>query len=153
MQSDHKEIIKIAEKITDKLGKANDKIKAEAIFSWVYKSVKKEITISLPSALDVLNTMKGDCNEHTYLFVALARASNIPSRITTGLVFTKGKYYYHAWPSVYIEDKWFEMDPTWGQTYVDAGHIAIINGEIENQFRLLNLMGQINIEITEVIND
>jgi hypothetical protein len=158
VQSDHPEIIKVAQSIIKKINKNysqknNEKEIAEAIFNWVHKNVKKEIIVSLPSALDVLHTMKGDCNEHTYLFTALARAAKIPARITTGLVFTKGRFYYHAWPAVYIDNYWHEMDPTWGQTYVDTTHIAIVNGEIGNQFQLLSLMGQLNIEVTEVIYD
>ena len=158
VQSDHPKIIKTAKKIIRKFNENpsydnDNKVKAEAIFKWVFKNVKKEITISLPSALDVLHTMKGDCNEHTYLFTALARAAKIPTRITTGLVFTKGKFYYHAWPAVYIDGTWREMDPTWGQMYVDTTHIAIVNGEIGNQFQLLSLMGQLKIEIIEVVYD
>ncbi|MCK5541175.1 MAG: transglutaminase domain-containing protein [Desulfobacterales bacterium] len=153
VQSDHSKIIKAAKKIIQKIDSNDDKAKAEAIFNWVHKNVKKEITISIPSALDVLHTMKGDCNEHTYLFTALARAAKIPTRITTGLAFTKDRFYYHAWPAVYIDNTWREMDPTWGQTYVDTTHIAIVNGEIGNQFQLFSLMGQLNIEVTEVIYD
>ncbi|MCK5311186.1 MAG: transglutaminase domain-containing protein [Desulfobacteraceae bacterium] len=159
VQSDHPKIVEAAEEIISKIdedafdNQNKTKVKAEAIFNFVHKNVKKEITISFPSALDVLHTMKGDCNEHTYLFVALARSAGIPARIVTGLVFTKGRFYYHAWPSVYVNNKWLEMDPTWGQTYVDASHIAVVNGEIGNQFQLLKLMGQVSIEITEVIYD
>ncbi|MCK5100233.1 MAG: transglutaminase domain-containing protein, partial [Desulfobacteraceae bacterium] len=153
VQSDHPKIVKAAEKIINRFDSNDNKAKAEAIFDWAHKNIKKEILVSLPSALDVLHTMKGDCNEHTYLFVALARAAKIPSKIVTGLVFTKGKFYYHAWASVYVDGNWLEMDPTWGQFYVDVSHIAIVNGEIGNQFQLLRLMGQLNIEITEVIYD
>ncbi len=158
VQSDHPKIIKAAEKIVRNLDgdfskDSYDKAKAEAIFKWVHENVKKEMTISLPSALDVLHTMRGDCNEHTYLFTALARAVKIPTRIITGLVFSKDRFYYHAWPAVYLNGTWREMDPTWGQIYVDTTHIAIVNGEIGNQFQLLSLMGQLRIEITEVVYD
>ena len=158
IQSDNPKIIKTAKKIMSKINdlpgnQKSDKDKARVIFDWVHMNVKKEIVVSFPSALDVLHTMKGDCNEHTYLFVALARAAKIPARVVTGLVYTKGRFYYHAWPSVYIDGQWLEMDPTWGQINVDASHIAVVNGEIADQFQLLRLMGQLNIEILEVIND
>ena len=35
---------------------------------------RKDITVGIPSAMQVLDTRRGDCNEHTQLFVALARA-------------------------------------------------------------------------------
>ncbi|MCP3899676.1 MAG: hypothetical protein GY707_08200 [Desulfobacteraceae bacterium] len=158
IQSNNPKMIKVAKQIVSKLDKNSlkenyNKAKAEAIYKWVFNNVKKELTISLPSSLDVLHTMKGDCNEHTYLFTALARAAKIPARIITGLAYTKGRFYYHAWPAVYIDNKWYEMDPTWGQVYVDTTHIAIVKGEIGNQFQLLSLMGQLKIEIAEVVYD
>ena len=47
---------------------------AELLERWVYGALKKEITISVPSAVQVLEERRGDCNEHTVLYVALARA-------------------------------------------------------------------------------
>ncbi|MFZ2198586.1 MAG: transglutaminase-like domain-containing protein, partial [Thermodesulfovibrionales bacterium] len=49
-------------------------VAARLIYDWVYKNIEKVPTITIPMAVDVLKTKKGDCNEHTTLFVALARA-------------------------------------------------------------------------------
>ena len=65
--------------------------------------LEKKPTVSLPSALEVLRTRVGDCNEHTALYVAMARAQGIPSRIAVGLVHLRGAFYYHAWAEVYLE--------------------------------------------------
>ena len=48
--------------------------------------VEKKPTVSLPSALEVLRTRVGDCNEHTALYVAMARSLGLPARIAVGLV-------------------------------------------------------------------
>lgn len=146
VQADHTEIMALAAKITK--GKTDPLDKARAIFEWVYKNVEKEMTISMPSALDVLRTMKGDCNEHTYLFVALARAAGIPSKIKVGLAYHEGSFYYHAWPAVFV-GQWVEMDPTWGQKYVDATHIAFVEGELADQVQIIKLLGQLKIKILE----
>ena len=45
--------------------------------------------MSLPSALEVLKTRVGDCNEHTTLYVAMARSLGIPARIAVGLVYLR----------------------------------------------------------------
>ena len=68
------------------------------------RSLEKKPTVSLPSAREVLRTRVGDCNEHTALYVAMARALGIPARIAVGLVYVRGAFYYHAWPEVYIEE-------------------------------------------------
>ncbi len=144
VQSDHPRIIAQSKKIT---AESNDSLDAAlAIFDWVYKKVEKKPTVSLPSAVDVLSQMEGDCNEHTYLFAALSRASNIPAKIMVGIVYKDGSFYYHAWPAVYV-GRWVEMDPTWGQQLADATHISLLEGEIASQLKLLKVFGKLNIEI------
>ena len=46
---------------------------ARLLTTSVYTMLEKSITFSVPSAVQVLETLKGDCNEHTVLFVAMAR--------------------------------------------------------------------------------
>ncbi len=82
---------------------------------------------SLPSAAEVLRTRVGDCNEHTALFVALARAAGLPARIAVGLVYLRGGFYYHAWPEVYVEERgrglWLPVDPTLNQFPATTGSL------------------------------
>jgi hypothetical protein len=142
LQAEHPDIVARARAITE--GLDDPARRARAIFDWVHRSVAKEATLSLPSALDVLKTLRGDCNEHTALFVALARAAGIPARMKVGLAFHKGAFYYHAWPAVYL-DGWRECDPTWGTPGVDATHLALAEGEPGNQLRLAKAMGRLRI--------
>ncbi len=146
LQADHPEIVERARAITQ--GKLDAAAKAEAIYEWVHAHVEKEMTVSLPSALDVLRTLKGDCNEHTYLFVALARAAGVPAVIKVGLAYHQGAFYYHAWPAAYVGD-WVELDPTWGQPLVDATHLALVTGELTQQAELVKVLGQLKIAILE----
>lgn len=151
IQSDHPAMIRQARAIIG--DETNSWTAAQAIGDWVFGAIEKKATVSLPSALDVLARREGDCNEHTYLFVALARAAGLPARIHVGLVYSEmdgapGAFYYHAWPSVYVGE-WVELDPTWGQRTVDATHISVAQGEVADQLKLLGLLGQIRVEIVE----
>ncbi|MGH9463383.1 MAG: transglutaminase-like domain-containing protein [Vicinamibacteria bacterium] len=122
---------------------------ARAITDWVYENVRKTPTLSVPSAREVLEQMTGDCNEHTVLFTALARAAQIPTRICTGLAFSAGQFYYHAWPEVWL-GSWVALDPTFGQYPADPLHVRLLTGGLEQQFEILNLMGRrATIEILE----
>ncbi len=108
--------------------------------------------MSLPSALEVLRTKIGDCNEHTVLYVAMARALRIPARIAVGLVHVHGAFYFHAWAEVYFaatprEGLWFPVDPTLDQFPADATHFAIARGGLERQAAVLALLGQARIRI------
>jgi hypothetical protein len=121
---------------------------AEKLNRWVYDSLKKEVTFSVPNALDVLRARKGDCNEHTQLFVALARSINIPARIATGLAYVRGKFYYHAWPEVFLGD-WVAVDPTFGQFPADAAHLRFQVGGLAQQADLIRLVGNLKIDVLE----
>ncbi len=121
------------------------------LHDWVFLNLEKEPVISVPSALDVLRTKEGDCNEHTVLFVAMARAAGIPSRIAIGVVWSEAleAFGYHAWPEVHV-GRWIPMDPTFGQPLADATHIKLLNGGIDQWTRLLPYLGQMQIEVVEV---
>jgi hypothetical protein len=122
---------------------------AERISRWVHDSIRKEITFGIPSALDVLRSRAGDGNEHTQLFVALARAAGIPARTVAGLAFINGKFYYHAWPEV-LFDRWVAVDPTFGEFPADAAHLRLIIGGLNRQVELLRLMGTLGIDVVRV---
>ena len=144
LEVDHHEIVALAERIAD--GNRDPRVVAQRINQWVYDSLKKEVTVGIPSALHVLHTRVGDCNEHTQLFVALARAAGIPSRIASGLAYVDGKFYYHAWPEVMLRG-WVAVDPTFGQFPADASHLRFVTGGLGRQTELLRLMNGLTIDV------
>ncbi|GAC1299445.1 MAG: hypothetical protein NVSMB20_22790 [Bradyrhizobium sp.] len=112
----------------------------------MHDSVEKRITAGVPSAVQVLQSRRGDCNEHTHLFVALARSAGIPARVAAGLAYVNGKFYYHAWPEVYLSD-WVAVDPTFGQFPADAAHLRFVVGGLHRQAELLRLIGSLQIDV------
>lgn len=143
LQADHPAIAALARKI---VGGETDAYKAAAkIKDWVYREIAKEPTVSIPSALEVLQTRKGDCNEHTVLFNALARAAGIPAKTVVGVVYLRGAFYYHAWSEVWLGD-WVTLDSTLDQFPADVTHIKFLEGEIDRQIDLLQLIGHLKIE-------
>lgn len=121
------------------------------LHEWVYANVTKEAAMSIPSALEVLRTRRGDCNEHTVLFTALARSIGLPTRMAIGVVWSTDLdgFYYHAWPEVHVGG-WIPMDPTLGQTFADATHIKLLEGGLAEWSALLPFLGQMAIDIVEI---
>jgi hypothetical protein len=115
---------------------------------WVTDSVAKAVTFGVPNALEVLRTRKGDCNEHTQLYVALVRTLGIPARVATGLLYLNGKFYYSAWAEVWLGE-WVAVDPTFGQFPADAAHLRFVVGGLSRQTELLQLMGNLKIKVLE----
>jgi transglutaminase-like putative cysteine protease len=121
---------------------------AERLNTWVNKSLAKRITFGIPSALQVLRSRSGDCNEHTQLYVAMARAVGLPARVSTGLAYIDGKFYYHAWPEVFAGE-WIAVDPTLGQFPADASHLRFALGGLNRQIDLLRLIGNLEIDVID----
>jgi hypothetical protein len=150
VQADHEQIQQASREILG--GEQDPETQARLLYEWVFESLEKEAVVSVPSALDVLRTRVGDCNEHTVLYTALARAAGLPTRIAIGIVWSDAMdgFYYHAWPEVYIGGRWLWIDPTLGQPIADATHIKLFNGSINQWTKLLPFLGQIQIEVLEV---
>ncbi|MFP4499501.1 MAG: transglutaminase-like domain-containing protein [Candidatus Hydrogenedentota bacterium] len=150
VQADHPRIRAKAQEITGNAQQPWEK--ARRIYNWVHEEIEKTSVVNVPSALAVLDTMQGDCNEHTVLFVALARAAGVQARIAIGLVYSEALegFGYHAWPEVRVANRWIPMDPTLGQPLADATHIKLLTGSIDQWTRLAPFMGRIQIEVLKV---
>jgi len=136
-------------------GIAEPRARAERLTRHVNALLDKKPTVSIPSALEVLRTRVGDCNEHTALFVALARAAGIPARISVGLVAVRNAFYYHAWPEVYLDEGrgrglWLPVDPTFNQFPADATHLRLARGGLDKQVAILPLIGQVKMTILDL---
>ena len=129
--------------------------RAERLTRYVNALLEKKPTISLPSAREVLRTRVGDCNEHTALYVAMARAAGIPARIAVGLVFMYGAFYYHAWPEVYIDEGgsrgyWLPVDPTLNEFPADGTHLRFARGGLDQQAAILPIIGRLKMTVVEL---
>ena len=154
IQADAPAIRAKTEEILD--GEVNSWRAAEKLCQWVHTAItEKKASGGFGSSLTALESLSGDCTEHTVLFIALARAAGIPARICSGIAFAQqDAFYYHFWAEVYV-GRWVQMDPTWGQTVADANHIQLGGSTLESDnlvefaegiFRTLN---QLEIAIVE----
>ncbi len=163
IESDAPEIIAEAEKAVR--GVTGTRDRAERLTRYVNALLDKKPTVSLPSAREVLRTKVGDCNEHTALYVAMARALGIPARIAVGLVYIHGAFYYHAWPEVYIEEGsglrvqgstpraeglWLPVDPTLNEFPANATHLRLARGGLDKQTVILPLMGKMSLDVLDL---
>ena len=122
--------------------------KARRIIAWVYRTLEKKPALSVPNALEVLKIKSGDCNEHTVLAVAPMRAAGIPAQTEAGLVYLRGRFYYHAWCAIYL-GKWMTGDAVFNQFPTDVTHIRLVRGESVEQLGLMGVIGKIRLEVLE----
>ncbi|HXJ30341.1 MAG TPA: transglutaminase-like domain-containing protein [Gemmatimonadales bacterium] len=118
---------------------------AAALTHWVARTVRPEPSTAFPQAAAVLIRRTGDCNEHTVLYVALARALGLPARPVAGLLLVDGRYYYHAWAEVYLGD-WVAVDPTLDQFPADVAHLRLIADGLARPTDLAPRVGRLTID-------
>lgn len=147
-QSDDPLIAATALEITE--GSGDSWEAARRICSFVDTSVENIPTVSLPSAVEVMENLRGDCNEHTILAVALARSVGLPARICAGVVYLNDSFGYHAWPMVWAGE-WVAMDPTFGQYVADGTHIILATGDLQAQYVVNAVIGRLS--ITEQVSE
>jgi transglutaminase-like putative cysteine protease len=153
LESDDPEIRRQAEAAT--AGATDPRARAERLTRAVNAMLDKKATVGLPSAREVLRTKVGDCNEHTALYVAMARSIGLPARIAVGLAYTRGAFYYHAWPEVYLDEgrgrgRWLPTDPTFNEFPADAMHVRLLRGGLDKQAAILPLIGKVKMDILDL---
>lgn len=112
----------------------------------------KGLDVGYASALETLQTRRGDCTEHAVLLTALARAVGIPARVVTGIVYAERMggasrvFVPHAWTQAWIDHRWISFDSA--QRRFDSTHIALGTGAGEpwRFFAAMNSLGNIRIE-------
>ncbi len=151
IQSDDERIIRRAREVTGRRTQwaQYPKEVARQLTTSVYNMLEKDITFSVPNAVQVLEALQGYCNEHTLLYVAMARALGLPARTAVGLVYVNGAFFYHAWPEVWLGE-WVAVDPTFGQYPADASHIRFVIGGLAQQVEIVRLIGNLDIEVLDV---
>ena len=154
LESDDPEVLAEARRAV--LGVEDTRARAERLVRHVAAILQKKPTVSLPSAREVLRTRVGDCNEHTALYVAMARALGIPARVAVGLVHLHGAFYYHAWAEAYVagpgttQGLWLPVDPTLNEFPANATHIRLARGGLDRQAAILPALGKLEITIVDL---
>ncbi|MCU0560961.1 MAG: transglutaminase-like domain-containing protein [Desulfobacterales bacterium] len=148
IQSDHEKIRAVVRAALGENPELAPLEKARRLMGWMQLHIEKRPVLSMPDALSTLENRMGDCNEHAMLFAALARAAGIPARVEAGLVYMRGRFYYHAWNLLFLGE-WVTADPLFNQLPADVTHIRLVTGSMQQQFDLLGVMGQLQIEVVE----
>ena len=152
IQSTQPKIIDTARKIVGDTTDAH--AAALKLFQWLSSeaNIHKEMRPSIPDALEVLESRRGDCNEHAILFAALGRSIGLPTKMVTGIVYSPdlGQFGYHAWNEVLLSvepEIWYPLDATLDQSRVDATHIKFGEGEVDQQLKIIPLIGKLKVHV------
>ncbi len=141
----HPRIAKLAREIAARA--SGRTAQATAIVAWLQQNIAQGPN-DVFSALDVLDSRKAECQGHSFLYAALARALGIPTRVVNGIVYSDdyAGFYYHTWAESLLDNGWIAVDPTFGQVGADATHVKLIEGETPSDLLpLVDLVGQLRV--------
>ncbi len=86
------------------------------------------------SALDTIERRRGDCTEAAVLLAALGRAAGIPTRVASGVSYSRESYHGisnafipHSWVVAYVDGRWRSFDLSLRE--FDSTHIALTIGD------------------------
>jgi hypothetical protein len=86
------------------------------------------------SALETVIRRSGDCTEAAVLLAALGRAAGIPTKVASGLVYSRQLYHGvsnvfmpHSWVLAYVDGRWRSFDLA--LDVFDSSHIALTVGD------------------------
>lgn len=131
-------------------GAKNQEELSKALASWTAEWLKDTIDDG-GSAATSFRSKSGNCQTHSRLYTALARASGIPTRFVSGMVYLEGKgFLYHSWAESFIGDRWVSVDPTYNQFPADSTHLKLLEGHLpEDLAPIVAIIGRIRITVLE----
>lgn len=142
---------------------ARDAARAEALRQFVHGHVTgKDLGSVFASASATVRDRTGDCTEHAVLLAAMLRASGIPSRLASGLVYARefagvrGCFAWHMWTQALVEGQWRDLDATISGRPFHAGHVlaataAQEGAAIDPAFAgMVSMIGNLSIEVESI---
>ncbi len=149
-------------KLTQKLvyGETDAYKISEKMRSWVYENITdKNYSVDFANSVQVLETLSGDCTEHSILLASLLRAAGIPAKVVIGLVYAnqpENAFVYHMWVKAYV-GKWINLDPSQPYERFTPLHLAMaessmndISAKSDIIFKVIESISRINIEILDI---
>ncbi len=116
ISSDHESVLDLLSSLQLPEG-ASELQRARALRRLVHGHIdEKNLSVGFAPADQVARDAEGDCSEHAVLLSALGRASGIPSRVATGLMYVppmEGRGHamgYHMWSQFHIGGRWLDFD-------------------------------------------
>lgn len=145
----HPKVKALAEKAVGDAKTPEEKVKR--LVAFVHDFVKPNLTASMPNVHDLMERKKGDCKSYALLFTNLARASGIPTREVSGLLYIgddQKAFGGHAWNEVVLDGVWVPIDASMGETEVNGTHICF-GADHRASKNLLTTLGKLNFKLVE----
>jgi hypothetical protein len=126
--------------------------RVQRLVAWISDNVRRS-PADVWTALDVLEKREAECQGHTYLYAAFARALGIPTRVVNGIVYSEefDGFLYHTWAESLVGGRWIAVDPTFGMVPADATRVKLVEGETPGELApLVDWIGRLRVRVIAV---
>jgi protein-glutamine gamma-glutamyltransferase len=126
--------------------------KVRRIVNFVNGFVRPSLSATIPTIHDLMDKKQGDCKSYALLVTNLARASGVPAREVSGLLYIgddQKAFGGHGWNEVVLNGVWVPVDATLRETEVDATHVSF-GTEYKAAKNLLTTLGKLSFKVVEV---
>ncbi|MBV6521111.1 MAG: hypothetical protein MNPFHGCM_01238 [Gemmatimonadaceae bacterium] len=100
------------------------------IVEWMRDSVSHGPGDDNLGASRTLRVRRGSAAAQSMLFVALARASGVPSRPVRGLLIDDGRVHTHTWAEVFLQG-WIPVDPFLREFPASPAHVRLLVDDVD----------------------
>ncbi len=162
VDSEDPAVVELAQRALARVTDSDAMARAEALRLAVSRHItRKGLGSAFASASETVRTRSGDCSEHAVLLCALLRASGIPARVCSGLVYAEsfaGEHHvfaWHMWTQAQIDGAWVDLDATingpFSAAHILTGTTDLSEGALSDELsRMVALMGNLDIEVVSV---
>ncbi|MGH7703144.1 MAG: transglutaminase domain-containing protein, partial [Gemmatimonadales bacterium] len=121
---------------------------AQRLAEWIAREIPGPDTnhVRLASAVQTLDSRRGDPDARVLLFVAMARAAGLPARVSTGVRRVERGFRYDAWPEVYLAG-WVPVDLEQGRVPADASRLRFRTGGLGRPADLVPWLGGLRLKV------
>jgi transglutaminase-like putative cysteine protease len=135
------EIQAVAERVKAETGSDDAWTVAKAMFIWLKNNTSyyhgPESDTYTKSAIEVLHSGNGDCDELSFLYISLCRAAGIPARFVEGYMVEKNPDLYigHVWAEFY-DGEWVPVEVASSENLTFEN--GVLRGETGNITHILD---------------
>jgi transglutaminase-like putative cysteine protease len=122
---------------------------AAELSNWIVANVKLDPGGS-GHALGALERRRATMAGRTLVFLALARAVQLPARPVAGLRWDGSAFHYHGWAEVKLPGGWVAADPALGQFPADASRLRLATGVGADPATLAMLFGRLRPRVIDI---
>ena len=100
---------------------------AEALLNYMpYTTASTSVT---HTAIESFSMRQGVCQDHSHVFIAMAKALDVPARYASGYLYVQNQSHLasHAWAEIFLDGQWHVIDVS-NQIFRPDAHVYVAIG-------------------------